>query len=225
LPTHHYVFYPKSPLEDQDVCGDPITEPFLKYYKPETCLVPRRNETFLKVYNCDSIKRPRPERFARAMKQMYRPDYVFSHFVHYSTVTEYGARYYDPKRPILDIHSKFDETKEVFVDELNEGTLIHSRSVTPKETMFRSNVCQVNYSKMTCFLGYECPDSVEWIEDLGRKKGKKTKTKLNPHHDLDGNFCSCWVNEHVENVWVQKLEAELDKHNTKLRLARQGHAR
>ena len=67
-----------------------------------------------------------------AMKQIYRPDYVYSHFVHYSTVTEFGARYYDPERLIKNIHEKFDESKEVFVDELNEGTLAHARSVVPR---------------------------------------------------------------------------------------------
>lgn len=201
-----------SPLEDQDACGDPITEPFLKDYKPEPCLIPRRNETFLKVYNCDSVKLPRPERFSRAMKQIYRPDYVLSHYVHYSTVTEYSARYYDPKRPITDFQRKFDPDKELFLDELNEGTLIHARSVVPRDTVFRSTICQVNYPRMTCFLGYECPQSVEWIDDKGREKGAKTKKFLNPHQDPEGNFCSCWVNHYVDKVWVPKLEKELATH-------------
>jgi len=60
----------------------------------DPCLVPRRNETFLRVYNCDYIKPPRPERFERAMKQIYRPAFVPSHFVHYSTVTSDMARYF-----------------------------------------------------------------------------------------------------------------------------------
>ena len=62
--------------------------------KPEPCLVARSNETFLRVYNCDFIKLPRPERFSRAMKQIYRPDFVFQHFVHYSCVTRPIATYY-----------------------------------------------------------------------------------------------------------------------------------
>ena len=58
------------------------------------CLGPRRNETYLKVYNCAYIKPPAPDRFARAMKQIYRPAFVLSHFVHYSTVTSDMVRYY-----------------------------------------------------------------------------------------------------------------------------------
>ena len=205
---------PPSPLANQKTCGDPVTEHFLKEIAPEACLGPRHGETFLRVYNCDSIKRPRPERFQRAMKQIYRPDYVYSHFVHYSTVTEFNTRYYDPNNP-LPVHLKrerFDPDKEVFVDEMTEGTLIHARSVVPHETMFRSTVCQVGYKKMNCFLGYECPDSVDWMDDLDRAKGARTKTNMNPHHDENGNFCSCWVNNHVEEYWIPKLEKGLAQH-------------
>lgn len=74
------------------------------------CLTKKAENTYLETYNCEYIKSPKPERFARAMvrndfcafcyimpkpqhsiiliqKQMYRPDFVLSHFVHYSTVT------------------------------------------------------------------------------------------------------------------------------------------
>lgn len=202
-----------SPLENQSACGNPITEKFLESLPQDTCLIPRRSETFLRVYNCDGIKRPRPERFQRAMKQIYRPDYVLSHFVHYSTVTKFSADYYDALPNSQALRSlAFDPEKEVFVDELLEGTLIHSRSVQPKETMFRSQICQLNYKKMNCFLGYECPDSVAWIDDA--TKGARTKKNMNPHHDDRGNFCSCWVNEHVENVWVPMLEKALAVHHS-----------
>lgn len=51
------------------------------------CLMKSDDKTYLETYNCEYIKSPKPERFARAMKQFYRPDFVLSHFVHYSTVT------------------------------------------------------------------------------------------------------------------------------------------
>lgn len=205
-----------SPLENQQACGNPVTERFLEGLTPERCLVPRRNETYLKVYNCDSIKPPRPERFQRAMKQLYRPDYVLSHFVHYSTVTKFTAQYFDPHdnpTSYMGPNSlKFDPSKEIFVDELKEGTLIHARSVMPKETMFRNEICQLNYSRMSCLLGYECPQSVDWKDDLGRQKGRKVKKTMNLHQDEQGKFCSCWVNDHVEKVWIPILEQEVAKH-------------
>lgn len=202
-----------DPMEDQASCGDPFTERFHQRMTPEPCLVRRPTETFLKTYNCDSVKRPRPERFQRAMKQLYRPDYVLSHFVHYSTVTEFNARYHEPEHPLESPHRPlFDPDKEVFVDELNEGVLIHTRSVVPRETMFRSSICQVDFKRTNCLLGYECPDSVEWMDDLGREQGARTKKHMNPHHDEHGNFCSCWVNLHVEEVWVPRLEQALEEH-------------
>ena len=70
------------------------------------CLVPRSNETFLSVYNCDSVKPPRPRGYHTNMKQIYRPDTVLSHFVHYSPVTRSIAEYYRDKQD----PSKFGRT-------------------------------------------------------------------------------------------------------------------
>jgi len=61
------------------------------------CLVPRKNETFLHVYNCDEVRAPRPSRFFTNMKQIYRPDFVLSHFVHYTVATKSMAEYYHQK--------------------------------------------------------------------------------------------------------------------------------
>lgn len=207
-----------NPMPNQNSCGDPVVERFLKDAKTEPCVAPRQGETFLKVYNCDSVKRPRPERFQRAMKQIYRPDYVLSHFVHYSTVTKFTADYFDPNHPIPDHlrREKFDPSKEVFVDELIEGTLMHARSALPHETMFRSTVCTLNYKKMNCLLGYECPASVEYIDAMARQQGRQVRKNMNPHHDEDGNFCSCWVNDHIENFWIPKLEKGLAHHHADL---------
>lgn len=152
------------------------------------------------------------------MKQLYKPDYVKSHFIHYSTVTEFNAGYFDPEQPYENPHRPiFDLDKEVFVDELNEGVLVHTRSVMPRETMFRSTICQVNFKRTNCLLGYECPESVEWMDDMGRAKGSRTKTNMNQHHDEDGNFCSCWVNSHVENYWIPRLQQGLQEHLASLK--------
>ena len=62
-----------------------------------SCLVPRTNETYLSIYNCDIVKPPRPKGYFRNMKQIYRPDFVLSHFVHYSAITRPIAEYYKDK--------------------------------------------------------------------------------------------------------------------------------
>ena len=59
-----------------------------------SCLVPLSNETFLSIYNCDSVKPPRPRGYRTNMKQIYRPDIVLSHFVHYAVALRSMAAYY-----------------------------------------------------------------------------------------------------------------------------------
>jgi hypothetical protein len=160
----------------------------------EPCVTPRRNETFLRVYNCDYIKPPRPDRFQRAMKQIYRPAFVLSHFVHYSTVTTSMASYYHETRR----HTKAitdNDWHDVFLDELTEGTLIHAKSVLPHETMTRTPSCK-NASKYSCAVGHVCPDSVEFDDGIHQK---------NLFHDENGKYCNCWINQHVEKYWVPKL--------------------
>jgi hypothetical protein len=66
----------------------------------EACIV-HAVTRLLRVYNCDYIRPPRPERFARAMKQIYRPAFVLSHFVHYSTITANIARYKDARSEVV----------------------------------------------------------------------------------------------------------------------------
>jgi hypothetical protein len=109
-----------------------------------------KNKTFLQVYNCEFIRPPKPERFARAMKQIYRPSFVLSHFVHYSTVTEPMAVPYSElknrtkgREPLMYIHkSGWEKTQpEKFMDELTEGALVHARSVLPHDTRRRSAEC------------------------------------------------------------------------------------
>jgi hypothetical protein len=191
-------------LDDPAVCTDTV-----KTQLPtEACIVPRRNETFLRVYNCDYIRPPRPERFARAMKQIYQPAFVLSHFVHYSTITASIARYYkdapDPSRFIRRVQTS--DWGDAFLDELTQGVLVHTKSVLPHETMTRSATCQLG-SKHTCAVGYECPDSLPFDDKLHQK---------NVFHDDNGSFCNCWLNRHVEDYLLPRLEAALKSHSTSL---------
>ena len=56
---------------------------------PEGCFHPKVREdlTFLQTFNCDQEEPPR-KNVMPAEKQIYRPDYVLLHFVHYSTITK-----------------------------------------------------------------------------------------------------------------------------------------
>jgi hypothetical protein len=177
---------------------------------PKSCQEPKRNETFLNVYNCDYVKPPRPDRFSRAMKQIYRPSYVMSHFVHYSTVTKDIALFWSNQSHASNDTALIDwreagSDREVFLDELEQGTLIHARSVLPYETIYRSDMCK-SKSKHKCPLGYVCPHSTSWIDD------KESPNNLNPFVDDYGHYCNCWVNEQVASKMVPRLEKTLLRH-------------
>jgi Domain of unknown function. len=164
-----------------------------------SCLIPRKNETFLKVYNCEYIKSPKPERFQRAMKQLYRPDFVQSHFVHYSTVTtELSMRKYNYSGAFKRAGTN-NPKNERFVDEINEGVMIHAKSMTPNDGISRATRCV--YKKTMCNIGIECPDDLPF-DDKTHRDGF-----------LYGNetYCNCWINRKVETLWIPKLESELKK--------------
>jgi hypothetical protein len=198
-------------LEDQSVCVDPKKVEKRKAKLPiEPCVGPMKNKTFLQVYNCEYIRPPKPDRFKRAMKQIYRPSYVLSHYVHYSTVTtDMDQSYSDfklihpDKEYIANIHkhNKHWENKnpEMFMDEKTQGVLVHARSVLPLETKRRSGECSIG-SKFTCTLGFLCEDDVKFVDDLHQD---------NIFHNADGSYCNCWKNKVIEDILVPKLEALL----------------
>jgi hypothetical protein len=162
-----------------------------------------KKKTFLQMYNCEYIRSPKPERFHRAMKQIYRPSFVLSHFVHYSTVTTDIRSYSDFLRNQPDGDPKKYRRKsypfEMFMDEMTQGALVHARSVLPHETRRRSSECSIG-SKHSCAVGYLCGDDVDFVDELH---------KDNVFFNSDGSFCNCWRNKVIEEVLVPKLETLL----------------
>ncbi|VEU36348.1 unnamed protein product [Pseudo-nitzschia multistriata] len=187
-------------LEDQSVCIDPEEIERKRRGLPvEPCVGPMRNKTFLQVHNCDFIRPPKPQRFQRAMKQIYRPSFVLLHFVHYSTVTTAMTQYTNTK---LDQRNSWGRLKkqeakhELFMDELTQGALVHARSVLPHETRRRSAECLLG-SKHDCTMGFLCNDDVQFFDKLHRD---------NVFQNPDKSFCNCWRNKVIEEVLVPKLE-------------------
>jgi hypothetical protein len=134
------INYNNRVLEDQSTCVDPVVAKGGNRNKIESCIGPKRGETFLNMYNCDFIRPTKPDRFGRAMKQIYRTSYVLSHYVHYSTVTTDVAQTYkefmqmphsDPNDYIPFVHDEIWEqrTPSIFVDELTQGALVHARTI------------------------------------------------------------------------------------------------
>lgn len=208
-------------MEDQSSCVDPNEVQGENKDKTEPCMaVPANKTTYMQVYNCDYIRPPKPVRFQRAMKQIYRPSHVLSHFVHYSTVTAGVSETYSDflerdKDPVDSTKAqdefilraqdyKFkDLSKEIFVNELTQGALIHARSILPHETKRRSAEC-FSHSKYKCMLGYLCDDSVEFSDE---------KHKENDFTNPDGSYCNCWRNPVVDDVLGPILRTRLQLGN------------
>jgi hypothetical protein len=148
-----------------------------------------------------SFERLAPNALPWAMNQIYRPAFVLSHFVHYSTITANIVLYYkdspDPSKFIRRVQTS--DWGDAFLDELTPAVLVHTNSVLPHETMTRNATCQLG-SKHVSAVGYTCPDSLPFDDKLHQK---------NVFRDENGSFCNCWVNPHVEGYLVPRLEAAL----------------
>lgn len=169
--------------------------------KNDQCLTMNESMTYLETYNCEYIKSPKPDRFARAMKQLYRPDFVLSHFVHYSTVTADMAREKQHTKGQFIKDRTTNPKVERFVDEVNEGVLIHAKTTVPAETFARDKMCKLNGSS-NCLVGIPCPDDVPFNDATHDK---------NVFKDEKGQYCNCWMNRKVENYWLPKLKDALRK--------------
>lgn len=135
------------------------------------------------------------------MKQIYRPSQVLSHFVHYSTVTRRIAQNgltsnsTSPHRKTI----ASAEYRDVFLDELTQGSLLHAKTVLPYETSTWEANCK-HGSKHGCSVGFECPDSTQFIDALHQK---------NVFQDELGQYCNCWVDPNIESKWLPRLESAL----------------
>jgi hypothetical protein len=165
----------------------------------DNCLEPHTNETFLKVFNCDSFPPPRPSSFLKNKKQIVRPAVVLQHFIHNTTVTRSLAAYYQHNGQNTSLYTRELDNPEDFIDELSEGFLLHARTLPPPETMMRSRNCRSG-STAPCLLGYQCPSATSFNATLQRK---------NLLQGSNGRYCNCWVNHHVESNVLPQLEALL----------------
>ena len=140
------------------------------------------------------------------MKQIYRPDYVLSHFVHYSTVTADLAltKEQSNKGQFNAYQRTSDPKSEKFIDEINEGVMVHAKSMVPEESITRDSRCKPKLHP-GCNVGIPCPDDLPFND----------KTHQDGFLDENGNFCNCWINRKVENFWLPQLEASMNKIKSK----------
>jgi hypothetical protein len=176
---------------------DLLEEPkkFVDSNCPEGCFHPnvRENLTFMQTYNCDQEEAPR-KNVMPAEKQIYRPDYVLLHFVHYSTITKV-SQLNKKQTEEAGIHFRrgYKEHNVKVVDEIKEATMLHSKSVVWDQTRKWEKACKLN--NPICKVGFPFPEGKHRSDGVLKND--------------DGYTYNCFVNKKVENTWVPKLEAAL----------------
>ena len=166
---------------------------------PEGCFHPKVREdlTFLQTYNCDQEEPPR-KNVMPAEKQIYRPDYVLLHFVHYSTVTKV-SQMNEKQAEKVGIKWKrgYKERDVKVVDEIEEATMLHSKSVVWDQTRKWEKACKLN-NPAGCKVGFPFPVGMHRSNNVG-----------NALKNEEGFTYNCFVNTKIEEKWVPKLEGVL----------------
>jgi hypothetical protein len=159
----------------------------------QQCLMKRDNITFLQAYDCERTMLPKPDFGWRAKKQIYRPNYVLNHFIHYSTVTQRiheapkeDSPPYNQRRPY-----------ERRVDELEEAFMLHTKTTYPSATKNWVKSCkgQSEEDRNKCPVGIAYSlDSTEG-EDLQQLNTTKA-----------GFACNCYQHQRIQNDLAAKLQ-------------------
>jgi len=169
------------------------------------CLAKKESATFLETYNCDFLPPPKPDWSDRAKKQIYRPDYVLSHFVHYSTITKGILETYadmQAKGKGWDYWYRESKESERFTDDINEAVMIHSKTTVPGNTKGYGKTCKLGFVptwKDKCRVGFPIP---------GNQKIENATT-------ADGYEPNCYTNERVTDKYVPKLRELMHKRTGK----------
>jgi len=160
-----------------------------------------QNVTMLQAYNCDRQKPGKKTERMPAEKQLYRPDYVLHHFIHYSTVTamsnmnredvEKSGHKWNPRNPFPDPLSRFG-------NEENEALMLHTKAVAHQDTIHWETACLASYDGgIFCRLGVPFPDDLTGVDIDAGENGLKF---------------NCYVNHKIDDYFVPKLESELKVH-------------
>jgi hypothetical protein len=155
------------------------------------------NATFLETYNCDISSFPKPPRFDRARKQIYRSDHVLYRFVHYSLVTQESIKKYN-EVPAGKWMYRYDEVEPSQRNalEMTEAVMIHTKAIAPYETRDYRNQCQLNVTHNFCPVGYAWPGGQE-VNHTGHES------------DENGMAYNCYANRRVDEYWAPKLRSAL----------------
>jgi hypothetical protein len=160
--------------------------------KPECkschCLIKRSNATFFESF-CDPVPFPKPEWTGRAKKQLYRPSFVWNHFVHYAAVTRLISE--KPNKPRV-----VGYPYERRVIELTEAFMLHTKTKAPRRTKFWKSQCDKGD---TCPIGFAWP---HYQEDNVTSSSEET--------NKDGYRYNCWESRKIHQVLAVRLREALE---------------
>jgi len=178
------------PFRDKAVCNTPA--PCFHLSVPD-------NTTLLQAFNCDPFLPNEKVDVAPAEKQLYRPDYVLQHFVHYSAVTtlldENRTEY---ERQGFRWTRRGKDPRQRRSNERTEGLMIHAKTVATRETSYYQRQCHIDNfllppgKRGSCLLGMPWPAADGHLNS--------------PNATSEGLFYNCYVNEKVEQILVPQLE-------------------
>ncbi|CAB9527112.1 Pfam:DUF23 [Seminavis robusta] len=189
-PRRDFIAEPE-PIDDPQACG-----------KREQCFnlqVPLKH-TMLQAYNCDRQSGPK-KKVMPAEKQIYKPEYVRQHFIHYSSVTalselsksEFEKAGYNWQRT-----RAFPDPLSRFGDELHEATMLHTKAVATPDTTGWLKSCMDKYNgHFMCRIGVPFPDDYD-----EKKHGTADETNW---------AYNCYPNKRIDGYWAPLLEEAINK--------------
>jgi hypothetical protein len=168
-------------------------------FKTQSCfqLKVKQNVTILQAYNCDKTKpgekRQDPD---PAEKQIFRPDYVRHHFVHYTLVSETSVLNKDDTEKLgLRWTYNTDDLLARYVNESAEALMLHAKAIAPHETNLWEKACSGTFKGWyACRLGNPFPRY--WNGTISDENGIKY---------------NCHLNYKVEDYFLKLLKRDLKK--------------
>jgi hypothetical protein len=161
----------------------------------------------LQAYNCDKTKpgdkREEPD---PAEKQIYRPDYVLHHFIHYTLVSEASRlNKKDTEKVGLRWSYKTDDPLARYVNESSEALMLHAKAIAPHETNNWERACSGSFKgRYVCRLGNPFP--------------RNWNGSTSDENDIKYN---CYLNYKVEDYFLKLLKRDLQRLSDSGRQAKQ----
>ena len=191
--------------------------------------------TMLQAYNCDRQKPGEKTERMPAEKQLYRPDYVKHHFIHYSTVTVMSI--WNKKDTLKHGYqwkvNPFPDPLSRFGNEVSEGKQMKTLFI------FCLNLCAKHFWQYTdthtnthahMSIGLMLHTKAVATQDTtfwetackAEYEGGKFCRLGSPFPDSmagvnvtegdEGWKFNCYVNHKIDDYWVKRLENDMKKH-------------